>query len=772
MHDSILRFYKFICLAACFILFASNLSFAQFKLTVQFSDMGVNMGQKFELRVIDQAKNNEVGRTKLEQITSAAFGIELYVLLQDHNYVIEFYADVNGSGAYETTDDSWRVQLPNVQSDTLLSFSRNMDFTEIAWPPLIDFKYYTAIWTGTRTNFTFSSGGSFEIKIDLAIEDMHIEGLITATDAFGVSGTTILEFEGEFFQEADSAVIIPKAGSDWTGTLFWANSEISGAFTFTPFNAKVSLSGTLGRTQAIVKYAIDVFSANGIIVALEDSVITSIRQDSLALIALYDSTDGDNWTNNDNWKSAPVSQWHGVTVANNRVTSLQLGGNNLNGTIPRAMGDLTELTLLQLENNSLQGNIPAEIGNLTNLESLRLEQNSLSGEIPLTIGNLDNLSILRLFSNDLTGEIPTSIENLSHLTQLYLFDNQLNGIIPAGLWNLVNLIELRLNANGLSGTLPAEIGNLTLLKRLVLSNNNFSGMLPPEIAMTKLFDLSLSDNNFEGILPEELTSLTTMIFLNISLNNFSGEVPEGISAFSQLRQCWVQNNSFHNFPDMSGVSSLTDLRMQDNSFTFEDIEPNIGVATFRYAPQDSVGENQDTTVMVNSAFSLAVMVGGSANLYQWLKDGTEISGATDSVFTVITATVDDAGVYTCRITNTIATALTLYSRTIRVQVNNTTSVADEVTPQRFNLYANYPNPFNPETTIRYDVANTSHVTIEIFNLLGQKISALVDAQKPAGSYSISWNGRTEKGFEAPSGTYLYRIKAGQFEQSRKLVLLR
>ena len=183
------------------------------------------------------------------------------------------------------------------------------------------------------------------------------------------------------------------------------------------------------------------FNANGIIVAMEDSVITTILQDSLALIALYDSSDGDNWTNNDNWKSAPVSQWHGVTVTNNRVTELQLGGNNLNGTIPTVVGDLTELTLLWLQNNILRGNIPAEVGSLTNLEDLRLEQNSLSGEIPSTIGNLENLSRLRLFSNDLTGEIPASIENLTHLTQLYLFDNELNGTIPAGLWNLVNLIE-------------------------------------------------------------------------------------------------------------------------------------------------------------------------------------------------------------------------------------------------------------------------------------------------------------------------------------------
>ena len=514
------------------------------------------------------------------------------------------------------------------------------------------------------------------------------------------------------------------------------------------------------------------FNANGIIVAMEDSVITTILQDSLALIALYDSSDGDNWTNNDNWKSAPVSQWHGVTVTNNRVTELQLGGNNLNGTIPTVIGELTELTLLRLENNTLHGNIPTEIGSLTNLESLRLEQNNLSGEIPSAIGNLENLVILWLFSNELTGQIPISIENLTNVTQLNLSENGLSGFLPGGMWTLQKLIELRLSGNDFSGTIPAEIGNLTQLRRLVLSGNNFSGILPPEIGMTNLFDLSLSDNNFEGILPEELTSLTDMFIINISSNNFSGAIPQGISAFNQLQQCWVQNNSFHDFPDLSGVTTLTDLRMQSNRFTFEDIEPNIGVTTFTYSPQDSVGENQDTTVVVNSAFSLEVTVGGSANQYQWLKDGSEVSGATDSILTVATATVDDAGAYTCRITNTIATALTLYSRTIRVQVNNTTSVAHEVTPQRFDLYANYPNPFNPETTIRYDVANTSHVTLEIFNLLGHKIITLVDAQKPAGSYSVSWNGRTEQGFEAQSGTYLYRIKAGQFEESLKLVLLR
>ncbi len=93
-------------------------------------------------------------------------------------------------------------------------------------------------------------------------------------------------------------------------------------------------------------------------------------------------------------------------------------------------------------------------------------------------------------------------------------------------------------------------------------------------------------------------------------------------------------------------------------------------------------------------------------------------------------------------------------------------------PNAFSLSQNYPNPFNPETRIRYDLPKSTQVKLEIFNLLGQKVRVLLNEQKTAGTHTIVWDGRLANGEVAPSGAYIYRLKTEEFEQSKKLLLLR
>jgi len=108
-----------------------------------------------------------------------------------------------------------------------------------------------------------------------------------------------------------------------------------------------------------------------------------------ALVALYNGTNGATWTNRTSWlaTNAPCS-WYGVACTSGRVTQLILNNNNLLGTLPTQLGNLTNLTALNLASNQLSGNIPTELGNLVNLSSLYFQENALSGEIPTTITNL------------------------------------------------------------------------------------------------------------------------------------------------------------------------------------------------------------------------------------------------------------------------------------------------------------------------------------------------------------------------------------------------
>lgn len=110
-----------------------------------------------------------------------------------------------------------------------------------------------------------------------------------------------------------------------------------------------------------------------------------------------------------------------------------------------------------------------------------------------------------------------------------------------------------------------------------------------------------------------------------------------------------------------------------------------------------------------------------------------------------------------------------------LRVNAPTSVDEKEPsriPRKFALLQNYPNPFNPETLIRFNLPKPAHVNLTIYNLLGQKIRVLLDEYKPAGFHKVSWDGRDQHGFLAPSGLYLYRIKAGEFEKTLKMILLR
>ncbi|MDE0178161.1 MAG: hypothetical protein OXP36_06150 [Gammaproteobacteria bacterium] len=161
----------------------------------------------------------------------------------------------------------------------------------------------------------------------------------------------------------------------------------------------------------------------------------SIETDRAALEALYDATDGENWTESTNWKSsAPLDEWHGVTMGLGRVWGLDLSANGLAGSLPSALGNLTTLRLLRLAGNSLTGAIPSALGSLVNLEDLSLGWNDLTGPIPDDLGNLTNLRFLDLRENNLTGTIPAQLGKLVNLQLLWLADNWgLTGPLPSGL---------------------------------------------------------------------------------------------------------------------------------------------------------------------------------------------------------------------------------------------------------------------------------------------------------------------------------------------------
>ena len=188
-------------------------------------------------------------------------------------------------------------------------------------------------------------------------------------------------------------------------------------------------------------------------------------------MALYNATDGANWTDNTNWLSnEPLSEWHGVTTRNGRVKELYLISNQLTGEIPTQLGNLAQLWVLDIPDNQLTGKIPVELGNLAQLRVLHLAGNQLTGEIPTQLGQLTQLRVFDLGDNQLTGEIPTWLAELTQLQELFLDRNQLIGEIPTELGNLAQLQFLSLSHNQLTGLIPVELTQLTQLQVFDIRN--------------------------------------------------------------------------------------------------------------------------------------------------------------------------------------------------------------------------------------------------------------------------------------------------------------
>jgi len=353
---------------------------------------------------------------------------------------------------------------------------------------------------------------------------------------------------------------------------------------------------------------IDIFEAYGI----EEHSCGG--NDSLALVALYNATNGDNWTDNENWLTdTPLDDWFGVnTDGNGNVITINLSGNNLTGELPIEIGNMLVLDTLILGSNNIYGSIPKEICNLTSLEVLGINENQITGIIPIEIGNLINLKILCLGGNQLSGTIPSEIGSLVGLVSICLSLNQLTGSIPASIWDLVNLNMLILSSNQLEGNIPPEIGNLVNMHNLGLSNNQFTGNIPQEINnLTGVWDIWLNDNQF------------------------TGSVPIGLEDFFILDVLHLENNKLDSFPSQLSNLSLVYSNGSNNYFTFEDL------LNF---PVDMVYNPQKTIHIYDTSYLLAGQEGSiqlsfdnevQNSTYKWYKEGSLIGTTTENSIEVI-----------------------------------------------------------------------------------------------------------------------------------------
>ena len=357
-----------------------------------------------------------------------------------------------------------------------------------------------------------------------------------------------------------------------------------------------------------------------------DEVSLQFCSDRDVLVALYEATDGDNWLESENWLSdAPIGTWYGVyTDENDRVIELDLSENDLRGTIPTELGNLTKLEALSLQKNRLRGTIPPELGNLSSLTLLFLYSNQLDGSIPTELGKLAKLEQLALSWNRLDGTIPVDLGNLVSLEVLALSGNRLRGTIPADLANLVNLQALALSDNVLTGTIPPQLDRLTGLGWLYLASNRLAGCVPEawrdveendldEVGLPictdkdalialyqatdganwvnnqnwasgdpigawygvttdesgRVTELDLSQNKLSGSIPPELNNLTRLERLYLSENRLSGAIPAELGNLVNLIELELWDNKLSGTipPELGRLANLEFLYLGDNELS-------------------------------------------------------------------------------------------------------------------------------------------------------------------------------------------------------------
>jgi transcriptional regulator with XRE-family HTH domain len=328
-------------------------------------------------------------------------------------------------------------------------------------------------------------------------------------------------------------------------------------------------------------------------------------EDSLALVVLYDSTNGPSWTHHNNWLTGPVKDWYGIGLTDEKVSTISLSNNNLNGIIPISLVRLKKLRGVDLSHNNLNGNISPKLSYLFNLNNgsgcyLDLSYNQLSGNIPAQFGRICGFNLdagaVDLSHNQLSGKIPPKLNEFCGYSfyggYLNLSYNQLSGTIPPelGLIYLTNIFSggsLDISHNQLSGNIPNFFGVISL----DLNDNRVSGSLP-EFSSERLEWLILDHNQLTGNI-NSIANLYNLSYLRLSNNKLEGPIPSEIGNLYFLQLLFLDHNKLSGaIPPMVNLTDLDSLDLSYNRFTFDGMESVAKTFPFaKYNRQANINKN-------------------------------------------------------------------------------------------------------------------------------------------------------------------------------------
>ena len=300
---------------------------------------------------------------------------------------------------------------------------------------------------------------------------------------------------------------------------------------------------------------------------------TTNPDDIEALKALYNSTNGEKWGDNDRWLQGDPcgSNWYGITCnSKGRVTQIILYNNGLVGQLPGPqISKMSELVELDLSINKLTGEIPLELYTMKSLQQFILYDNQFTGGLPQKI-SMPSLATFLVFFNQLVGALP-NVWDTPNLVNLDLGHNQFSGPLPDAIGSLKHLQALYIDyCEGINGTVPESYGNLLSLTDISLARDNLTNYTIPQ-SWSRFSNLGyLQLSNLVGELPTWIgQSWPKLSILLMYDNNFSGGIPKSVGQLSNLGSLDIYNSGLSgSVPgSFSGLVSVSELNLSGNKLS-------------------------------------------------------------------------------------------------------------------------------------------------------------------------------------------------------------
>ena len=398
-----------------------------------------------------------------------------------------------------------------------------------------------------KVTFTVGANEAFTARsADITFTALDKNASVKINQAALTPSLTINPGSFEIAHAGGKVSVEVSSNAPWTVTLptgcDWITADVAEGTGNGKVNFQIASNIVRETRSAVIVFKETVAGTDKSFTITQEMGPLSHYTDSLALVAIYNASDGAQWKDGRIWDlSTPIDGWYGVVVREGRVTSLKIGTKTItakNWEIPASISDLDQLDTLTLASNMVMGEFPEALYELRKLKVIDLSGNSLTGSFSSKMGQWTALEYITMLNNkNFGGELPKEIGQLKKLFRFNASNTSISGAIPAELAGCESLQEFMIFSAKLSGTLPDIWDQFKNdFKILMLYGNaGLEGPLPASLGNIKSTAATISYHlyncNFTGNIPESFANLPAGCKqLRVHGNKLSGKVPDAVRA--------------------------------------------------------------------------------------------------------------------------------------------------------------------------------------------------------------------------------------------------